>query len=187
MSALLFALVGSFLAATGARDQLLVAQLRSRLGASSGLLAVALGGAAATAALAAWAGSRLAGGMSEDAATMFVALALLLAAAELAWPNTVKPPAEPTRSLGAIALVLFTRQLTDASRFLVVAVAVALASPQMAALGGAIGGGAAVGLGWAAGAELERRVPVRLIRRILAGALLALGVFTGLAARGVIL
>ena len=42
MTPLLFAMVASFLAATGARDQLLVARLAGALGRGNGLLVVAL-------------------------------------------------------------------------------------------------------------------------------------------------
>lgn len=179
-------MVASFLAATGARDQLLVARFAGKLGASNGLLAVALATSAASAAAAAWVGARLAETMSESAATMFVAIALLLAAFECAWPNREKALHEPTRSLGAIAIVLFARQLTDASRFLVAAFAVVFASWRLAGLGGAIGGGAAVAVGWAMGAALEERLPLRMLRLALAAILFVLAAITGLSARGII-
>ncbi len=76
MTSLLFAMVASFLTATGARDQLLVARLAGVLGASTPLLVVALASSAVTAGIAAWAGAWLARTMSEDAATMFVAIAM---------------------------------------------------------------------------------------------------------------
>ncbi len=186
MTPLLFAMVASFLAAIGARDQLLVARLAGVLGAANGLLVVGVASSAATAAIAAWFGGLLARTMSEHAATMFVAIALLLASFECAWPNRERTPKEPTRSLGAAFIVLFTRQLTDASRFLVAAFAVALASWPLAAMGGAIGGGGAVAMGWALGATLEQRLPLRLIRIALAFVLLGLALLTGLSARGVI-
>ncbi|MBX7483639.1 hypothetical protein [Qipengyuania qiaonensis] len=187
MTSLLFAMVASFLVATGApRDQLLVARMASLLGASNGLLVVALASSVATAGIAAWFGALLAQTMSENATTMFVAIALLLAAFECAWPNREKVPKEPTRSLGAIFIVLFARQLTDASRFLVAAFAVVFASWPLAGLGGAIGGGAAVAVGWGAGAALERKLPLRALRIALALLLFALAIMTGLTARGII-
>ena len=186
MTSLLFAMVASFLAATGARDQLLVARLSAALGPSTGLLAIALASSAITAGIAAWFGARLAETMSENAATMFVAIALLLAAFECAWPNREKIPKEPTRSLGAIAIVLFARQLTDASRFLIAAFAVVFASWPLAGFGGALGGGAAVAIGWAMNSALEQRLPLRAIRIGLALALFVLASITGLTARGII-
>ena len=186
MTAFLFALVASFLAATGSRDQVLVARLRERLGPSAGLLTVALGSAIATSSIAAWFGAGLARQLSSDAATMFVAIACLLAAFECAWPNRREALQEPTRSLGAIAIVLFLRQLTDASRFLVAALAAALASPGLAAAGGAVGGAGAVMVGWLLGRALERRLPLRAIRISLAAILLVLAILLALMARGLI-
>lgn len=186
MTALLFAMVASFVAAIGARDQLLVARLVGALGAANGLLVVALTSSAVTAITAAWLGSLLARTMSESAATMFVALALLLAALECAWPNRERVPREPTRSLGAAFIVLCFRQMTDASRFLVAAMAVVFAYWPLAGLGGAIGGGAAVTMGWLSGTALEARLPLRRLRIGLAVLLFGLGVITGLSARGII-
>ena len=186
MTPLLFAMVASFLAATGARDQLLVARLAGALGRGNGLLVVALASSATTATIAAWAGAMLARTMSESAATMFVAIALLLAAGECAWPNRERAPREPTRSLGAMAIVLFARQLTDASRFLVAAFAVVFATWPLAALGGTIGGGAAVVLAWTLGGQLESRLPLRGLRIALAVVLFVLAVLIGLSARGII-
>lgn len=185
MTSFLFAMVASFLAATGSRDQLLVAHLRERLGASYALLLLAAATAIATAFIAAWFGSTLAGQLSSDAATMFVAIAMLLAAVECAWPNRARTPQEPTRSLGAIGIGLFLRQLTDASRFLIAAFAAALASPMLGASGGAIGGTAAVFLGWFLGGKLEH-LPLRVIRLCLAAVLFLLAVWLGLTARGLI-
>ena len=82
--------------------------------------------------------------------------------------------------------MLFARQLTDASRFLIAAFAVVFASWELAALGGAIGGGAAVAIGWGMGKSLERRVPLRAIRLALSAILFVLAVATGLTARGII-
>jgi len=179
-------MVACFLAATGARDQLLVAALRERLGPSGALLVVSLVSSVATAALAGWFGGRLAAKLSADAATMLVAIALLLASFECAWPHRFRKPEEPTRSFGAIGIVLFARQLTDASRFLVVAFAAALASPALAGLGGALGGGAAVALGWMMGEELERQLPLRRLRVLLSAALFAIAIVIGLSARGLV-
>ena len=186
MSPLFFALLGAFLLGLGARDQLIVAQLRDRLGASGAMLTVGVLGAVLTACLAAWAGAQLGEMLSASARTMFVAFALGLAAFELAWPNRLAPLREPTRSLGAIALVLLSRQATDAARLLVCALAAALATPGWAALGGAIGGAGAVALGWSLGGKLETHLPLRAIRVGLA-VLLAIGaVAMALSARGLI-
>lgn len=117
---------------------------------------------------------------------MLVAIAMLFAAVELAWPNSRKPAQEPTRSLVAITLVLLSRQFGDAARFLVFAIAAATGAPVLAGIGGALGGGVAITIGWMAGGELERALPLRLIRSLLAGGVLLAELFIGLSARGLI-
>lgn len=186
MSSLLFALVGSFLTALGARDQLLIASLRARLGPSLILPILALTSAAASAALAAWLGALIASRLSASTAPMLVAIALGLAALELAWSRRGKPLVDPTRSLGAIFIVLLARQITDAPRFLIFALAAWAASPLLAGVGGALGGGAALMLGWAMGDELEKRLPLRALRLVLAALLAVVAVMAGLTARGLI-
>ena len=182
MTPLLFAMVASFLAATGARDQLLVARLAGALGRGNGLLVVALASSATTATIAAWAGAMLAR-TCRKVLRRCSSPSLLLA--EHA-PGCRSAPREPTRSLGAMAIVLFARQLTDASRFLVAAFAVVFATWPLAALGGTIGGGAAVVLAWTLGGQLESRLPLRGLRIALAVLLFVLAVLTGLSARGII-
>lgn len=183
MTSFLLAFAAVALVSLGSRDQLLIARLSARPGGGAALLAAGLVAAVLSAAVMVWAGQAVAALLPESARTMLVALALLLAAAELAWPNREKAPAEPTRSLVAIAIVLFARQLGDGARFLVFALAVASASPILTALGGALGGGLAVALGWAAGGELEARLPLRAIRLTLALVVGVAAVFLGLAAR----
>jgi hypothetical protein len=55
---------------------------------------------------------------------------------------------EPTRSLFAALLVLLLNQVVDASRFIVMAIALACEAPVWAALGGTAGGAAAMAVGW---------------------------------------
>ncbi|OYX42401.1 MAG: hypothetical protein B7Y87_04305, partial [Sphingomonadales bacterium 32-64-22] len=115
MPAFFFALLATFLAATGGRDQRVVSMLAGKLGASGPLLLAGWIASVATSAAAAFAGAGLAQLMPPEGKAMFVALALLLGAGELAWPVRLRDPAEPTRSFVAIALVIASRQLTDAA------------------------------------------------------------------------
>jgi putative Ca2+/H+ antiporter (TMEM165/GDT1 family) len=186
MASFLFAFVAVALVSLGSRDQLLIARLAGSLGRGAGLLVAGLLAALLSAAVMAWAGDAIAHLLAADAQAMLVAIALLLAAAELAWPNRERAPAEPTRSFAAIAIVLFARQLGDGARFLVFALAAATASPLLAGTGGALGGAAAVTLGWALGGELQRRVPLRAVRAGLAVVLLLAAIAIGLNARGII-
>ncbi len=186
MPAFLFALIATLLAATGGRDQRLMAQLSARLGATGPLLFAGLVASAATAGIAALAGQWLAVLLPPAGKTMLIALALALGAAELAWPMRLRDPAEPTRSLFAITLVIASRQLGDAARFLIVAFAAASGTPVLAGIGGALGGGAALVIGWALGAALSARVPLRAIRLGIAGLMLFAAVWAAISARGLI-
>lgn len=186
MASLLFALVGGFLTTLGARDQMLVAGLRARLGPSRALALVALGCALVSALLAAWLGALIAERLSASTAPMLVALALLFAAVDLFWPRQGKALAEPTRSLGAVAIALLVHQLTDTPRFLIFALAAATASPALAGLGGAIGSGAALIMGWSMGESLASSLPLRALRLTLGAIIAVIAVIVGLSARGII-
>lgn len=186
MPSFFLAFVGALLTSIGSRDQLLVAQLSARLGRGYGLLAAGWMVAALSALVMAWAGQAAAQILPPEGKTMLVAIALLLAAVELAWHNRTAALREPTRSLGAIALVLLSRQLGDAGRFLIFAIAAATGAPLLAGIGGALAGGAAVTIGWYAKADLEKALPLRKIRLGLAAIVLLVGVLIGLTARGLL-
>lgn len=183
MDGFLLALLLVAALATGGRDQVMVALWAQRLGRSGQLLAVATACACLTAVAMAWIGAEFAALLPRRAGQMLVALALALAAAELALP--VRPPAarEPTRSLAALAIVLAARQIGDGARFAVFALAAWSAWPLTAGLGGAIGGAAALALGWAAGAETLARLPLRAVRIALSAGLAVAALFIGLDAR----
>ena len=186
MPALFLALLTSAVAMLGARSTRLTARMAEALGGSGGLLFVGWLGAIAASALAAWAGALLEPQMAPAAKAMFVALALALAAIELLVARDRPVPAEPTRSLGAIALVLFAGLLTDAARFFVLALAVATGAPVLAAAGGALGSGAVLSAAWAMGGEWDLRLPLRAIR-LGAGGLFGLAaIVVALGARGLI-
>src|SRR6187551_2349624 len=106
MPAFFLALIATFVAATGGRDQRLVAYLSDKLGASGGLLFAGWIACAVTAAIAAVAGEGMAVLLPPAGKQMLVALALLLGAGELAWPFRQREPGEPTRSLFAAAIVI---------------------------------------------------------------------------------
>lgn len=185
MSGFLLALIACLLAATGGRDQRMVAGLSASLGRSGALLAASWGAAIATAALAAAFGAVIAQLFDPLMIKAIVALAFLIAAIDLAWPFLWTEPKEPTRSLFAIALVIASRQVFDAARFILVALAAA-SDPLLAGLGGAIGGGLALSLGWALASRLPARLPLRAIRLVIAGLLLAAAIWTGLSPRGIL-
>ncbi|MEM6475637.1 MAG: hypothetical protein AAF687_05665 [Pseudomonadota bacterium] len=183
MDSFLFCLVLVFAIALGGRDQLIVARLSEALGQRLSLLL--LGGvcAAICAAVMAYAGATMAQILPTRAAEMLVAFALAIAAFELAWPVRMKRMDDPTRSLGAVGLVLLARQFGDAARFCVFALAALATYPVTAMIGGALGGFAAIALGWTLGAELESKVPLRAFRIAMAACLFVAALFIGLNAR----
>ncbi|MGI8944532.1 MAG: TMEM165/GDT1 family protein [Qipengyuania sp.] len=186
MTASLFlALAAVLLTGLGGRDQLLVARLSHRLGARPLLLGVGVAVSAISAAGMAWAGALIGGQLSDSAETMLVAIALLLAALELLWPQRDKPLREPTRSLGAAVIVLLARQFCDGPRLLIFAIAAAMGSPALAAIGGAIGGAAALALGWTMGEGLEQ-LPLRTLRLVLASTITLMGVIIALGVWGLL-
>lgn len=183
MDGFLLSLLLTFALALGGRDQQLVAQWSDALGQSKALLLVAILCAGLSAAAMAWIGSGFAALLPRRAGQMLVAVALGLAAVELAWPVKPQAPREPTRSLGAIAIVLLARQIGDGARFAVFALAAWAILPAAVALGGAVGGAAAVAVGWSAGATKLARWPLRSLRLGLAACLFVAALFTGLNAR----
>ncbi len=130
-----------------------------------------------------YAGMSLADILPARAAQMLVAFALAIAAFELFWPVRVMPLYEPTRSLGAIGLVLLWRQAGDAARFAIFAFAAQAVYPLPALIGGALGGAAAIALGWSVGHARLSQLPLRAIRQGLGAALLVAALFIGLNAR----
>lgn len=183
MDGFLLALLLVAALASGGRDQWMVARWADSLGRSGQLLAVAMVCAGLSAALMAWVGAEFAALLPRRAAQMLVAFALAIAAFELALPVRFKQPQEPTRSLPALGIVLLARQIGDGARFAVFALAAWTVWPVTAGLGGALGGAAAVMLGWAAGGEALARWPLRALRLTLAVGLGIAALFVGIDAR----
>ena len=167
MLAFLLTLLAALTAGVGARDQLLVAWMAERqgakLGPEFGLLVTAVVVAMFSAGIAGWVGLLAAPQLEARARTYLVAMALGLAALELVVVRPRRRPAEPTGSLGALAIVLLAQQLTDAARLLVFALAASSAVPAFAIAGGMLGCAATAVLGWSGGAWLEA-LPLRRIR-----------------------
>lgn len=175
MTGFLLAMIATFLAGFGGRDQVLVATFAERQGQRPALLLVALASAVMAAAAAIWLAAAFAPGLTAPVRRMLAVLALGLAALEMLLSRPRRRPDEPTQSLGAFGIVLLAQQLTDASRFLLFAISVASILPGAAGLGGALGGAAVVVVGWAGGRALLD-LPLLRIRRWLGGALLVLAV-----------
>ena len=182
MTGFFFAMIAALLASLGARDQVTVARLTTSNGPHIGLLLIAVLCGGATSAAAAWAGSTIAPGMTPPARQFLTAIALGWAGLESLLMSPGKKPVEPTRSLGAAAVVLAAHQLTDAARFLVFALAILVHAPVAAAIGGAAGSALALGAAWAAPEPFERS-QLRMVRRFIGLGLLAIALT--LAARAI--
>ncbi|GAA4642995.1 hypothetical protein GCM10023115_09550 [Pontixanthobacter gangjinensis] len=186
MAAFLLALIAVFLTSLGARDQVLVSALSQRLNRHIGLLAAGSLTSVGTAIAMSFAGVYVANILPDNAKEMLVAIALVLASIELIWPVKAPELGEPTRSLGAITLVLLVRQWTDAARFLIFAFAAWSGLVWPAAIGGALGGIAAVSLGWMMSGELARKIPMGPIRIVMAITTVCLAGYIGVSARGLL-
>lgn len=170
MAAALFAFLAAAFAGIGARDQTLLAALSARNGRRWAVLTVALCVAWLSTFAAVSAGGLVAGELNNRAGLLLAALALALAALELAILAPRPAPEEPTRSLGAAVLVLLVTQLTDATRFLIFAIAIAAEAPRQALLGGALGSMLVIAAGWLGGDDLLG-LRLRPVRRALAAGL----------------
>jgi len=180
------ALIAAAAATLGGGEAVRVGRLSAALGAGTGLLAASWLACILACALSAWLGAGIAAQLGLEAKAMLVAIALLLAGLELLVLRPGRAPAEPTRSFGAILIVLGAAQLTAAAGFLVFALAGATGAPWLAAAGGALGSGAALTGAWSLGAEWEARVPLGVVRHTVAALLILAAIVTGLEARGIL-
>jgi len=186
MTSFYLALIAVLLSGIGARDQVTLARLTLAQGARPAVLVVALALAVASAALAAGAASAIAPTMPPPARQIMAAMALVLAGGESLLLATVKlKPAEPTRSLGALALVMAAQQLTDAPRFLVFAMGVGTGAPVLAGAAGALSGAALMAMAWLAPEGVTHRAAA-ITRRVLGALLLLAGIGIGLNTVGIL-
>ena len=187
MPSFFLALLAAALFSLGARDQVLVARLAQARHAGSGaLIAVAVAVTALSSGAMAWGGALVGAMLPPAAKSMLVAFALAAAAFELAWQRKERSPREPTHSLFALFVVLLARQLGDAARFGVFALAAATGVPVLSALGGWLGGAAVLILAVIAADDLAHPVRLRPVRRVLAMLCGVAAVIVGLGARGLV-
>jgi len=183
MTGFYFTLLAVLLVGFGARDQATVAGLTLRQGGRPGVLLVAIAASIATAAFAAWGASLVAPMLIPKARMILAAMALVLSGIEALLIAPRRQPDEPTASLGALAIVLFAHQLTDAARFLIFAIAVASSAPIPAGIAGAVGGAVLLAVGWAVPETVTHR-HARTVRRSVGVAMLFIAAFMALRAFG---
>ncbi|MEP5938093.1 MAG: hypothetical protein ABJ239_07195 [Erythrobacter sp.] len=134
-----FTLIAVMLTSLVGKDARVVADLSAKLGAGPGLYSVSALSAIATAGAMAWLGAEFSSWLIGAARGYLIAGALLAAAAMLLTPVELTLPREPTRSHGAIGLVLLARQIIDAPRLLIFAAAAAKAEALAPFLAGGLG------------------------------------------------
>lgn len=181
MSGLLFGLLAALLVGLGARDMVLVARIAQANGSGGGLVTLGEASALVSSALAAVAAAWVLPILAPDARVMAGAFALGLAGLEALLLRPGRRPGEPTHSLGAIALVLFALQLTDAVRFVAFGLALATAAPAAVALGAGTGSAVLLvaAMQWPTLLSGEVLLPVR---RIIGAVLLGLAIWLGTSA-----
>ncbi|MGB3794869.1 MAG: hypothetical protein WA957_01020 [Alteraurantiacibacter sp.] len=154
------------------QDAIRVARLRVGLGWAGPLFITVLLAALGGAGLAAWIAQELSPLIRPQVKPLVVSLALALAAGEVLLRSAPAKPREPTRSMGAITLVLLLGMVTDASGFIILSLAIATGEPLLAAGGGALGAIAVLGAAIVAGDDWQA-LPLKPIRIAVGVALLA--------------
>lgn len=186
MSGFFLALLACLAVELPGRDARRVAQLSARLGAGAGLLAAIWLSALMASVVAVVAAGLIAPLLPGPARQMLVAFALALAGLELAVRPAPRAPAEPTRSAGAMLLVLLAAQITDGARLIVLALAITTKAPLSAGAGGVLASGAALTLAALAGSAWPVCQRLRPVRWAVTFILLIFALFLGLHARGLI-
>ena len=185
MGAFYLTLLAVLLSGLGARDQMTVAALCRAQGQRFGVLAIAVLLVVATSAFAAYAASRTLVILPVPARPVLAAIALGLAGLESLILSPRIEPREPTHSLGALAIVLFAHQVTDAARFTLFGLAIGFAAPLAASLGGGLAGLVLVGAAWAY-PRLVENTGLRIVRRCVGALLLLVAIAMFLAFRGIL-
>jgi hypothetical protein len=175
--------IAVLLSGLAARDQVTVASQSRAHGRRWQVLAIAILVSALTAAFAGWAAYLIVPLMEPAARVFLCAMSVAFAGLE---SLVIAPRAarrEPGSSPVMFLLTLLTHQLTDAARFIVFGIAVALQAPITAAAGGALGGIVLVGAAWAF-PGLVLNPTARLARRLLGLGFILVGAWLAMTALG---
>ena len=178
MPTFLLALAAVTLATLGGREAVRVARLSAALGASVALILTGWLACLFASVLAAWLGAAVAAALTAGVRNGIVAAVLLAAAAELVLLRPGPSPAEPTRSFGAVLLVLGATLLTAPAGLLVFAFASATGQSWSMAAAGALGSAAVFAAAWTMAGDWEARMPLSLLRPGVAAFLLVAALAT---------
>lgn len=163
MTAFFLSFLAVALAMLAGREAVRVSRLVAAGAPAWAVFAVVIIAAIAACALAAWLAGGLAALLPPRQQSWLVAAALVLAALETIFLDAPKAPAEPTQSLGAVAIVLLAGILADASGLLILSISILSENPVFVAAGGAaavigiLGGAVLAGPDW----EKLPRQPLR--------------------------
>jgi len=187
MDPLLPMLLAALLLALGDRPLRVSTLLAERHQGHGAILAAVLVAALANSAIAAAGAALIAPMLHPRAAALLLALALLAAGAAALFPRRPVDVPDDWRLGGFLTslIILFNRMLGDATGFLVFGIAVWAGQPVMTAIGAAIGTTGAIAAAVLVGADFQR-LPLTLIRRLVAALFLLLGIWAALTALAVI-
>ena len=175
MAALLASLVAAFLCAWGDRTQFLAATLTAGTRRPGHVLAGLVLAAAASNAVAAFAGAWIAASINLRALSLLTALALVFAGLSGVIPRRQQPERAPRLLLVSTFILCLAAETGDRIQFLTFALAGRFDSAPLAAAGASAGMIAACVPAVMLGERLQSTVPVRGIRWAVAGLLLVVG------------
>lgn len=182
----MLALVAVLLANADGRSGIALSRLISARPDRRVTVIIAFGAFLANALVAAIAGSVANRMIGQGVAALLVALAMLSAAAALAWRGSAMPVDAGDTPPPVLAARMLVAQFGDRSHFLIGALAATSGAGQWAAAGGFVGWTLAMLPFLAFGPALAERRGVRRLRWIAAAILALWGVRTGLGAFGLI-
>src|SRR5436305_4934699 len=182
MAALLASFVAAFLCAWGDRTQFLAATLTAGTRRPGQVLAGLVLAAAASNAVAAFAGAWIAASINLRALSLLTALALVFAGLSGVIPRRQQPERAPRLLLVSTFILCLAAETGDRIQFLTFAFAGRFASAPLAAAGGTLGLVAGCVPAVMLGEELAAKVPVRGLRWGVAGLMLAAGFIVGVQA-----
>lgn len=188
MDAIMLALVAVALANADGRAGSQLAALLAARGDSRPVFAIAAGGFVANAVVAAIAGSVANAMIGQGVVMLFVAFALLSAAAALLWPGRLglDPARLAAAPLPILAVRLLLAQFGDRSHVVIAALAATSGAGHWAAAGGVAGWLLAMLPFLAFGPALAEARAAKLVRWTAAAALIVWGVRSGMTAFGLL-
>ena len=175
MPAFYFAMLTSAITCICGREGVRVARLSAALASPAPLLAAVAIGLGLAVTIGGWAGDLIAPTLPSRGKLFLLAIALLVTGLEVALLRAPAQPMEPTRSAGAIVLVVLVAQLTGAAGFLAFALSVAFGPPLLASVGAFLGAILPLTVSAVAADDWTRTIPISLLRWLGSGALLGGG------------